>query len=269
MTKKSASSLNATVRTSITCATNKAHVDKFAADTVASLDAIHARCSKWTDNEYKTATEGLYGLLAECLKLYDEHFVNAKETERKKLRLDLTAALKDRNVKVQSNTTMLTMFIRYVFNSDRKRANRYVSVLTAAKSHGVTHDGLANWLSTNGGIEEVRRNIEKSAEALNKKKELECAKNASLADIEHNATKPLASFAFPNATNGRAVFIAHPKSDGTVDVVAALLDVDDTLYNQLLTRLAKQTIQTAAEQKRDNDELSVFAEKPANELLAA
>ena len=162
MTTTSTSRLNATVRASIARATTNAHADLFANTTVASLDAIKQRCADWSDNEYKTATEILYGLLADCLKLYDEHFVNAHDAERKKLRLDLAAALNERRIKVQSNTTMLTMFIRYVFNSDRKRASRYVSVLTAAKSHGVTHDGLANWLRDNGGIEEVRRQIKKS-----------------------------------------------------------------------------------------------------------
>jgi len=269
MTKTSTSRLNATFRSSIARAHTEAHAEQFVTDTVASLDAIHARCSAWTDNEYKTATDILYGLLADCLRLYDEHFVNAKDTDRKKLRADLSAALKERRIKVQSNTTMLTMFIRYVFNSDRKRASRYVSVLTAAKSHGVTHGGLAEWLRINGGIEEVRRKIEKSAEALKKADDLERAKNASIADIERATTKPLATFEFPDAINERAIFIARPKSDGTVDVVAALLDVDDNLYNQLLTRLAKQTLQTAAEKQRDNDELSVFSQKAAPELLAA
>ena len=64
-------------------------------------------------------------------------------------------------------------------------------------------------------------------------------------------------------------FLARPKPDGTVDVVAALLDVDDAIYNQLLNRIAKQNIETADAQKRDNDELSVFAQKPALERLAA
>jgi len=59
-----------------------------------------------------------------------------------------------------------------------------VSVLTAAKSHGVTHDGLANWLRDNGGIEEVRRQIKKSEEAIKNAAALAEAKTAALADIE-------------------------------------------------------------------------------------
>ncbi|ACK53840.1 hypothetical protein [Thauera aminoaromatica] len=269
MTKTSTSRLNATVRASIARATTNAHADLFANTTVASLDAIHTRCAAWTDNEYKTATDILYGLLADCLKLYDENFINAKDAERKKLRLDLTAALNERGIKVQSNTTMLTMFIRYVFNSDRKRANRYVSVLTAAKSHGVTHDGLANWLRDNGGIEEVRRQIKKSEEAIKKAADLDKSKNATLADIETNTAKPLATFEFAGATKNHAIFLARPKLDGTVDVVAALLDVDDTIYNQLLTRIAKQNLETAHAQNRDNAELSAYAKKPTVERLAA
>lgn len=269
MTTTSTSRLNATVRASIARATTNAHADLFANTTVASLDAIKQRCADWSDNEYKTATEILYGLLADCLKLYDEHFVNAHDAERKKLRLDLAAALNERRIKVQSNTTMLTMFIRYVFNSDRKRASRYVSVLTAAKSHGVTHDGLANWLRDNGGIEEVRRQIKKSEEAIKNAAALAEAKTAALADIETNTTKPLATFSFDGATQNRAIFLAQPNPNGTVDVVAALLDVDDTIYSQLLGRIAKQNLKTADAQKRDNDELSVFAQKPALERLAA
>ena len=96
MTTTSTSRLNATVRASIARATTNAHADLFANTTVASLDAIKQRCADWSDNEYKTATEILYGLLADCLKLYDEHFVNAHDAERKKLRLDLAAALNER-----------------------------------------------------------------------------------------------------------------------------------------------------------------------------
>ena len=111
MTTTSASRLNATVRASIARASTDANAELFANTTVAFLDAIKQRCADWSDNEYKTATEILYGLLADCLKLYDEHFVNAHDAERKDW-LDLRQ-VRFRHLGERAFTSALAFFQRF------------------------------------------------------------------------------------------------------------------------------------------------------------
>ena len=46
----------------------------FSNTTVATLDALRERRITWEATHYKQANEGLYGLLADCKKLFDEKF---------------------------------------------------------------------------------------------------------------------------------------------------------------------------------------------------
>jgi hypothetical protein len=90
---------------------------------VQQLDALCAARQNWEATDYKKANEGLYGILANCQDVFEGRYLKANEAARAELRQELTNKLTAANVKVQKNTNTLTMFVRYVFNSDRKRAH--------------------------------------------------------------------------------------------------------------------------------------------------
>lgn len=53
---------------------------------------------------------------------------------------------------------------KLVFGAERRRASAYSLALRAAKKRGVTPEGLAAWLTKEGGIEEIRLSAAKPSE---------------------------------------------------------------------------------------------------------
>jgi hypothetical protein len=219
----------------------------FSNTTVATLDALRERRITWEATHYKQANEGLYGLLADCKKLFDEKFLVATDDDRKTLRLDLEAKLKADGLKVQRNTTTLTMFVRFVFGNDRKRAHAYTYVLKAAISHNITAENLAAYIVDEGGIEEIKRKMVVKEETLAKRAELAKAQEAVVADLELAKIKPLASVNLGNIKGDYAVLVAKPNVNGETDIIGVLGDVNEALFNALLKKLAKQHVEVTAE----------------------
>lgn len=218
----------------------------FSNTTVATLDALRAQRITWEATDYKKANEGLYDLLARCLDLFNNKFVVATEDDRKTLRLDLEAKLKADGLKTQRNTTTLTMFVRFVFGNDRKRAHAYTYVIKAAISHAVTADNLATYITNEGGIEEIKRKMVVKEETLQKRAELAKAQEAVVADLEVAKIKPLATVKLGNIKGDYAVLVAKPNVDGNTDIIGVLGDVNEALYNALLKKLAKQHVEVTA-----------------------
>jgi hypothetical protein len=237
----------------------------FANSSVQSLDGLLARRKQWEANDYKKANDGLYALLADCLALFNDKFMKADATGQKALRADLTAKLKAGGVKVQKTTPTLTMFVRYVFGSDRKRAHGYAYVLKAAISHGVAAKDLADYIVQEGGIEEVKRKMVLSEESLVKRAAVESAKVAVKAAAELASVKPLATVPLADVSGTYAVLLAQPTPDGMVNIVGVLSDVKETLVETLFVQMAKKKVDDDAETASVSDEASdLMAGVPAN-----
>jgi hypothetical protein len=91
----------------------------FAGGLVTQLDGLVSKRQQWEVTDYKKANDGLYSLLASCLDVFSSKFVTADDNDKKVLRTELSARLTAGGVRVQRNTTTLTMFVRFVFGSDR------------------------------------------------------------------------------------------------------------------------------------------------------
>lgn len=194
-------------KTFIASAINEA----FAATMTMSLDALSIARDSWEKNEYKSATDSLYDLLSQTYSVYEQLFIDATDDDRKTLRNSLATKLKADGVKVQLNTTTLSLLIRYVFKSDRKRVMRYRYAIEAAKSHAVASAGLTVWLHAKGGIDAVAKEKSQSDEAKAKEAKLAAATTDVKDLIEHRKTAPLANVSIPNLTaKTRTVFIAEP-----------------------------------------------------------
>lgn len=220
----------------------------FANATVQSLDALAQRREHWEATDFKKANDGLYAILAECQEIYEEKFVKAGESHQKALRADLKARLKAVGVKVQVNTTTLTMMVRFIFGSDRKRAHGYTYVIKAAVSHAVTPQELPVWIKNNGGIEEIKRKSVVSDKALVNREKRQVALDEVKANAEIAAINPLGQVQFdqPLALGINAVLVVQPNSDGTANVVAVLPEADDLVIKALYTRIARVTLEAKA-----------------------
>jgi hypothetical protein len=233
----------------------------FAKSSVQTLDGLVQRRKQWEATDYKKANEGLYALLADCLGLFNDKFIGASDDCKKALRLDLTAKLKADGVKVQKTTPTLTMFVRFVFGSDRKRAHGYAYVLKAAISHGVSAKDLAAYITAEGGIEEVKRKMVVSEQAQANRATLATAKAAVISAVEQAAVKPLASIAMAGISGKYALLLAQPTPDGMVNIVGVLPEAQDALVDALIAKMAKRKV--------NDDEAAAALNKESTDLMGA
>lgn len=239
----------------------------FAGSLVTQLDTLVAKRKQWEATDYKKANEGLYSLLASCLDVFNSKFVEASDDNKKTLRTDLTARLQAEGVRVQRNTTTLTMFVRFVFGSDRKRAHGYTYVLKAAISHKVAAASLPSWIVEQGGIEEVRRAMVVSEKAKQKKAELSVAQTQVQASIEQASVVPLAKVPLSGVSGSYALLLAKPEPDGMVSIVGYLSDINEAFYNACIIKMARakaaDNAQTLALSKEGTDLLAKTASNDA------
>ena len=232
----------------------------FAGGLVTQLDGLVTKRKQWEATDYKKANEGLYSLLASCLDVFNSKFVNAGDDDKKTLRGELKNRLTADGVRVQRNTTTLTMFVRFVFGSDRKRAHGYTYVLKAAISYEVSAANLPSWIVEQGGIEEVRRQMIVSEEAKQRKADLANAQSQVKAGIEQAVVTPLAQVRLSGVSGEYALLLAKPSPDGSVSIVGVISDINEAFYNSCLLKMARikaaDNAQTLALSKESTDLLA-------------
>jgi hypothetical protein len=234
---------------------------QFADGIVQQLDALSKARENWETTDYKKANQGLYQLLSQCLDVFNTEYVKADKVSQNALRKELTKKLTEGGVKVQATSSTLTMFVRFVFNSDRNRAHAYANVLLAAIAAGIDAVDLPDFIIDAGGIEEIKRRQVKSATAIANQVKLDAAKADVKFEVEMaSAMTPLATVAIEELTGSYALMLVKPKLDGTADVVATLSDLPDALVNSLIGRMAKarvqETLKAEAIAKADQDILA-------------
>jgi len=228
---------------------------------ISQLDGLVSKRKQWETTDYKKANEGLYSLLASCLEVFKSKFVDADDSDKKTLRSDLTARLTAEGVRVQRNTTTLTMFVRFVFGSDRKRAHGYTYVLKAAISYDVTAINLPSWIVEQGGIEEVRKRMIVSEAAQQRQADLSVAQAQVKASIEQATVTPLAKLPMSGISGEYALLLAKPSPDGMLSIVGAISDINEAFYNACLIKMARSKALANAESKA--------LSKEASDLLAS
>jgi len=237
----------------------------FANSIVQQLDVLSARRVQWEATDYKKANDGLYALLADCLGVFNERFVKGSEDDKIALRRSLMQRLQADGIRVVKTSTTLTMLARFVFNSDRKRAQGYSYVLAAAVSHKVEAAGFAAWVVQQGGLEEIKRLMVKSEQARAKQEAVKAATVAVKGDLELNALQPLAHVDLDGLKGTYAVLLVKPNVAGGADIVGSLSDANEALVKALIQRMAKAQVEAAAEKK----ELGTQVGRESSDLLAA
>jgi len=141
-----------------------------ASTAIVELDKLAQACATFESTELARTNQILYGLLAQVYKQYS--LVAADKKVLSDVVKALVVILKTRGQRVQNNTSALSLFVRYVFNSDRQRIFNYTRAIQAAKSSKVGADDFVAFVNAAGGIEECKAQVPASADQQLKQEKL-------------------------------------------------------------------------------------------------
>ena len=223
-------------------------------------------------NDWKTFEEGtlartnkeLYAILGGVYALYkDAHATGCMQEAMEKLR----TVLASRGMKVQKNSNPVTVFVRYVTNSDRKRAYNYASTILSAKQAGVEPTDLAAYIEKQGGVEECKKTFTKSPEQLQKEKQLTSAEEIVFEQLQTMAPVQVVKLPGANVTLSEdtqfAFVIARSRGDGTFELLRAIPVTSTALENAAIKELAKVSV------KGQQQVVSVITQNGVNKATEA
>ena len=103
----------------------------------------------------RNSNKELYEILSKIYRIFED--MNKDKSEFESNIKFLKSKFKERNIKIQKNTSWLTVLIRYDFNADRVRSYNYNRVITYAKESGIAPDELSQFIEEQGGIESCKK----------------------------------------------------------------------------------------------------------------
>lgn len=212
----------------------------------ASLTKLSSERELWETGDYARSNATLYRLLAECLGLYLDSFKNCSETAQQEIRKNVETKLKALGLKVQHNSQTINLFVKVVFGSERKRADKYASVLRIAVAEQQSKATFVGWLSAYGGIEEVRRHAKSTppqaiSDAIEKRTE---SVKQGIAAARHNALGTVTLNAQVHFSNTN-LLIAETDPNGKLNVVGVLSNIPEALLNRVHKEMGKQSFGAA------------------------
>ncbi len=235
---------------------------------VATADRLVEQREQWQQNEYARSNARLYEILSCVLAMWQQ------VKDDKELRIEtvkqMKTALTAVGVRVQMNTLALTLFVRYVFRTDRNRAMNYSRTLQAALAAGVDSKDLADFIERSGGVEECKRQLSKSEAVLAKEQAIESAMTLVEEQLESSYSAPLATFKVsPDYVEGLQagyVFLmARASSKGEIRALAVVPAQSEGMTKwakqQMALFLSQQSVKAAknAKVKRKNSAIETAA----------
>lgn len=216
------------------------------------LTDLNAASNSWADNELKASNVKLYALLQDTYGVY-KRFAGSKGWNS--LLTDYLGSIgRDANGKM----SFMGKVVRAVFDPNKHNITPWIGVLNIAAKQKVPADKLADWLTTNGGIDGVRRNItltktkdtanQFSREQLIDKAAVQCEAMPALGTITAPATQTVPDFAPEGHVHEHYVVALATSENGQLTV--RHYTATKALVDEYLARLGKVvpelTVNTAA-----------------------
>ena len=211
---------------------------------IVRADALFKDRELFEGAELARSNKALYKLLTQVYDLFEaarSDIKCLKETVK-----TMSAKLKERGVKIQSNTPALTVFVRYVFNSDRKRAYAYTQTLMAAIQQEVQPTKLATFIENQNGVEECRKQLVKKDETVQKEAAIKSA-SADVCDTLKSmravatVTLPKSSVSFSDGAEF-AFIVARSLGNGEFELLRAVPHSTKAMHTSAVKELAKDLI---------------------------
>lgn len=200
---------------------------------IFALERLEADRENWESNELTASHKRLYSLLTRCYQYYLDMKLSLSKEQRDDYKKGLLTFLVTRNYANRlENTHDMNKVVKSVFgNIDRRRVSAYALTLRAAlvaggsdRSNKRIHlqaDKLADWLTEEGGVEEVRLGGKNNGKTM--KQRAEEAK-AVIGDKALMSFKPDAKQALFDTedVDKMCVLIATYRPTGELDISAVV-----------------------------------------------
>jgi hypothetical protein len=197
--------------------------------------------------EFARSNKALYAILSNVYALFNKAVADNCIREVAKA---MRAELKKRGIRVQSNTPALTCFVRFVFNSDRKRAYNYATTLMAAVNAGIAPTALSDFIERGNGVEECKKQFKMKDEV---KQRNEAVRAASVDIVDALQTmQPAVTVSLPNtavtlADGAQFAFIvARSICNGEFELLRAVPTSTKVMQSCAVKELAKYSIVEAS-----------------------
>lgn len=221
-----------------------------------AIETLQAECQYWEQTFLVKTNEELYLLLAKAYSLYKQ--MEGSKAEAVALRKALDDYINLLGVKYRGTTHSMNKIIACVFGFDRRRVSAYAIALRAALKDGIKADGLADFIKSKGGIEEVRSGRKAKAITAEQKTQLAAQRMASNM-LGSFSCSELSQNLDAGEIGKPIVLVGTRNADGSVNVcsvIKAKTAINSALscyYNDKKADLIKKAAE--AQQKADEDDL--------------
>jgi hypothetical protein len=220
-----------------------------ATDIINQADKIFGERKDFEEVILARSNEALYKILADVYALYKDAAANEKCM--KESISSMRSELKGRGIVTQSNTPRMTVFVRYIFNSDRKRSYNYTQTLLAADAQEVDPKNLADFITNNSGVEEIKRkrkvNVDVVKQKAAVKKSIPTVKS-ELESMPTVATVKLPDSSVDLSDGTQYVFIIARKADnGEMELLRTVPKTTVGLENLAFKALAEEAVKLEAD----------------------
>jgi len=186
-------------------------------NSLSFIEQLKIEQEVWAEGAFKNSNDLLYAILAKCYAKYEEMCLATESAKALRKQLDDYITLHSVAVNKKSHT--LHKIVKCVFGADRRRVSAYSIVLRTANVKQITSANIADFIRTNGGVEEIR--LAKNGNALSAKQKAEVAKttvaSAVLAEVNSEA---LAKQVDAACIGQQVVFVATQQANGNFAINA-------------------------------------------------
>jgi hypothetical protein len=225
---------------------------------VDAANKLSGMREQFEKQELARSNKALYEILTNVYELF---YIAVEAGCIKESVYEMRKQLKLRGIKVQVNSPALTVFVRYIFNSDRKRAYNYASTLMAAAQAEVKPEHLTTFIEGKNGVEECKKEYKMKEETKLRK---DAIKTASVEVLDAINNMPAAErISLPNTSvdlsDGTqfAFILARSVGNGEFDLLKVIPKTSKAMQSAAVKELAKDFIDCAEKAAKASLDASV------------
>lgn len=232
---------------------------------IEALDKLAVERNEFEQTDLARTNMKLYKLLAMVYERYEQ--ASAQEDVLKLTVAALTERMKAAGKRVQQNTTALSLFVRFVFDSERQRIFTYTRAIQAAQSNSIKPDGFAQFVIDEGGLEDCKAKVQPNAKAQEKQQKIADAMPLVEEILDEGSGNVLAEFKVDAAMveelkdGGKAFMIGTCDAMGNVQVRSVIPAYSDGFEKWAKTKMAEylheHKSKSAKKEAEDEQEMAI------------